>query len=132
MTTAQCPAPRVDDFVDLKLWHKLPPVQPELCSHAWERVHTPMCAFDGRAWAGPKANQIVSCSGPAEFFPDEGFITYGYCAYHWALKQEGKLFSGTIAQNPKYTETDRRRDQEIVKAYWDKQQAGGNPNFMRG
>jgi len=114
------PLLKPEDFDDITCWRPLPPVAPEVDSNAWEQERIPVCCFDGRKWARKKnADLIVSCSGPAEFWSDEPGHHYGYCAYHWTLRQHKQLFSGHIVPNPLYTERDRARDQAIIERFWE-------------
>ena len=121
-----------EDFTDITLWHKLPPVNPAVDSRAWEKIRIPVCAFDIRKWAGMKRSDIiVSCSGPAEYWSDEPmFRGYGYCDYHWTLHQHKAIFSADIITNPHYTASDRARDQSIVETYWAEQLKQGKPCYI--
>src|SRR5579884_1157075 len=109
-----------EDFNDIKLWKPLPPVDPTVDNHAWATERSPVCVYDGRKWARKKPQDlVVSCSGPAEHWIAEAGRQYGYCAYHWTLRQHGQLFAGNTVPNPKYTEKDRARDHAIIEKFWE-------------
>lgn len=117
-----------EDFADLSLWEPMPPVAPEADNRSWEKERVPVCCFDSRKWASVKTPVIVSCSGPARHWSDEGpSHQYGYCDYHWALSEQRKIFSTPNVSNPQYTNADRARDMAIVDAFWEEQAAQGLP-----
>ena len=104
-------------------------MQPEIDNRPWEKERIASCVYDIRKWAGKKRTDIyVSCSGPAEHWLDGTGHPYGYCAYHWALRQHGQLFAGNVATNPNYTPKERARDQAIVDRFWEEREKQGLPS----
>lgn len=110
-------APPVAAFENLTLWQSLPPVAPASDSNAWETQQIPVCVYDLRKWSVGRNTSPVSCSGPVAHW-DAQHPGYGYCAYHWALRESGTLFSAPPVTNPKYTNKERQRDQEIAENYF--------------
>ena len=123
-----------DDYNSMDHWQRLPPVDPSADSQYWEQEHIPVCCCDMRKYVSKKnAHIIVSCSGPAVHWSDEpGMHGYGYCEYHWTLREHQQLFSGQVIPNPLYTESDRVRDLHIMEAFWGilEEQGQGNATLF--
>jgi hypothetical protein len=122
-------SPKPEDFNDIKRWQPLPPVQPEIDNQPWKMERIPSCIYDIRKWAGKKRPDIyVTCSGPAEHWLDRPGHPYGYCAYHWVLRQYRQLFAGNVATNPNHTPKERAHDQAIVDQFWEQREKQGLPS----